>query len=270
LAAVVGSAAVAPVDDGDQPTVVTMTEATQAAGAFATTLEQIFGDDLVAAVLYGSAARGDHRPGISDLNILVIIRGLGMEHLKRATAAVAEWTSAGNPPPLMLSDLEWRSSADVFPIEYSDIRDAHILLAGLDPFGAMHIHAEHLRLQLEHELRSRKIQLREGFLAVGDSPDQLGGLLMRSLPTFLALFRAALRLADEPVPPAPESIVEAIAARADFNPAPILEVIRRRNAGHSLVTSLDGSVAPGFLHAIERAASWLDSFAAGEPAGKEI
>jgi hypothetical protein len=134
----------------------------------------------------------------------------------------------------------------------------------------MHIHAEHLRLQLEHEFRSSKIQLREGFLAVGESPDQLGALLMRSVPTFLALFRAALRLANAPVPRASASIIKEVADRAGFKAAPVLEVIRCRDAGEMLVTSLDGPIAPGYLQAVELATAWLDSFAAGDLVGTEI
>ncbi|PYP53685.1 MAG: hypothetical protein DMD45_00980 [Gemmatimonadetes bacterium] len=44
------------------------------------------------------------------------------------------WTKGGHPAPLILTEREWRESADAFPIEYEDMRDAHRLLAGRDPW----------------------------------------------------------------------------------------------------------------------------------------
>lgn len=247
-----------------------MTDPRVPAERFAREIEAAFGDEFVAALLYGSAARGDYRPGISNVNVLVIVRDLGIDGVRRAAPAVKAWTAAGNPPPLMMSETEWRDSADVFPIEYSDIRESRVVLAGRDPVDGPRIHAEHLRLRLEHEMRSAKIQLREGYLAFGDSPDELGALLVRTVPTVLTLFRAALRLARAPVPLAPREIVEAVAARADFPAAPVLEVVERRGSSARFVVPLDGPLAAAYLHAIERATAWIDGFAHGDPDGEEV
>src|SRR5687767_14535457 len=98
-----------------------------------------YGDALVAVVLYGSAARGDYRAGVSDLNLLVILNSADAAVLRRGSALAQEWASAGNPPPLVLGEAEWRESADVFAIEYSDMRDAHVILHGASPFAGLDI-----------------------------------------------------------------------------------------------------------------------------------
>src|SRR6059058_3984490 len=93
-------------------------------------LKAAYGTALRAVVLYGSAASGQHIPKRSDYNVLVIVDELDAERLKRASAAARAWNDAGNHAPLTLTTTEWRGSADIFPMEYSDILDRHKVLAG--------------------------------------------------------------------------------------------------------------------------------------------
>jgi predicted nucleotidyltransferase len=244
--------------------------ATGKAEAFANKLQATYGPALVSVLLYGSAARGEYREGVSDLNLLVVLSDLNLQHLERASAMTREWAKAGNPPPLMLSETEWRRSADVFPIEYSDIREAHVLLAGSDPFRDITIHREHLRLQLEHELRTKKIQLREGFLLAGKEGEEVAALLARSLPTFLTLFRAILRLGGVPVPGSPETLIEATGSQVGFDPAPVLEILRKRSAVKKFSVEIAGPLAAGYLTAVEKAETWLDGFNATALAPDQI
>lgn len=242
-----------------------MPDAMAAARDFIDRLAGIYGDDLVAGLLYGSAARGDFREGRSDLNLLVILRSLDFRALRRAIPVVSDWVATGNPPPMMLSADEWQNSVDVFPAEFSDIRDAHVLLAGRDPFEHLEYDRTHLRHQLEHELRSRKIQLREAYLAYGDSPPDLGGVLLSSISTFLALFRGIQRLAEADVPADPSELARAVAVTVGFDPASILKLIEVRDRSDEFRTDLNEPLAGGLLEAVERTARWLDRFRVGGP-----
>src|SRR3954468_17339562 len=86
-------------------------------------LKAAFGDDLVSAVLYGSAAGGEHNPKRSDQNVLVVVKQVPMTAARAISATAAAWSDSGNPPPLVLTAEEWRGSADIFPMEYADILD---------------------------------------------------------------------------------------------------------------------------------------------------
>ena len=66
-------------------------QARKRAQEFAETLVDRYGEDLVSVVLYGSAARGDYREGISDLNVLVLLRTLNPELLRRGTEITRSW-----------------------------------------------------------------------------------------------------------------------------------------------------------------------------------
>lgn len=236
-------------------------QAKKRAEEFAQELAGTYGDDLVSVVLYGSAARGDYREGVSDLNLLVLLRAMDPTVLRRGTELARGWAAEGNPPPLMLSEREWRASADVFPIEYGDMRDAHVVLHGADPFEGLHIDWEHLRLQCEHELKAKQIQLREQYLLLSSEPAGLGQLLTHSFATFLTLFRAGLRLAGEEPPRDPGAAIEAVATRAGFDPEAFRRVLRARGDGAAFTPAAEDPVVTGYLTAVARTTSWLDGLA---------
>lgn len=225
-------------------------------------LEAAYGAALVSVVLYGSAARGDFRPGVSDLNVLVLLTDTRPSTLRHGSALARAWVSEGNQPPLVLSEAEWRASADVFPIEYSDIRDAHRVLHGADPFGGITIDLADLRHQCEHELKGKHIQLRERYLLASGDPAELRELLVRSFSTFLVLFRTVLRLAGGDAPRDPEAVIRQAAAQAGFDPAPLLAVHAARG-GAKLDARPESPVVTGYLDAVEKVVEWVDRLSQG-------
>jgi hypothetical protein len=89
-----------------------------------------------AAVLYGSAARGDWDATRSDINLLIVLDDASPEALQRLMPAMRTWHDAGYTAPLLVSRVEWARSADVFPVEITDMRLAYRVLRGADPASA--------------------------------------------------------------------------------------------------------------------------------------
>ncbi|HEV3049436.1 MAG TPA: nucleotidyltransferase domain-containing protein [Longimicrobium sp.] len=230
---------------------------------FAREMEAVYGADLASVVLYGSAARGEYRPGTSDLNVLVLLNDVSPAALRKASEAARAWVAEGNPPPLMMSVDEWRGSADVWAIELADMRDAHVAVTGPDPFQGLEIRLEDLRMQCERELKGKQIQLRERYLLFAGQPAELGELLTRSFSTFLVLFRTVLRLSGEGGVRDAETVVQRVAERAGFNPVPVVEVLRARTAGHKLNPQADSPVVVGYLDAVARVVEYVDGLAHG-------
>lgn len=227
--------------------------------ALAEELEELFGEELRCVMLYGSAARGHFNPGASDLNVLVLLRTLGAVELRRAAPLACRWAAGGNPPPLLMSEGEWRRSGDVFPVELEDIRHAHRVLRGDDPFADLATDREHLRLQCEHELKAKQILLRERFLLAADEPAELGRLLQVAFSPLLALFRTVLRLADREVPGDADGILRATGQLAGWNPAALLSVLEARRAGRPLRPRADDPLVERYLDAVARTVSWVDT-----------
>ena len=164
-------------------------------------LERDLGRDLKSVILYGSAAAGDHAGKRSDHNILVVVQELGVEQLRAVSQTAKAWAKAGNRPPLLFTPESLRRSVDTFPIELLDMRDSHRVLQGEDLVQGLAPDPRDLRLQLEHDLKTKLIQLREHYMLAAGKPRNVVELMVGSVASFLALSKAALRLFRDQVPP---------------------------------------------------------------------
>src|SRR2546427_621872 len=79
---------------------------------FAAEVSRALGDRLVALLLYGSWARGTHVPDRSDVNTLLICDTADDALFAALAPAMRDWTRAGRTAPLILTEREWRESAD--------------------------------------------------------------------------------------------------------------------------------------------------------------
>src|SRR2546426_216232 len=132
---------------------------------FAAEVAHALGARLVALLLYGSWARGTHVPDRSDVNTLLICDTVDDALFAALAPAMRAWTRAGHPAPLILTEREWRDSADAFPLEYEDKRDAHPLLPGGDPRPRIHGGPGPPRGPPRHERLGK-----QGGLAPADAP----------------------------------------------------------------------------------------------------
>jgi hypothetical protein len=196
----------------------------------ASSLQKTFGSDLVSVALYGSAARGDHAAG-SDLNVVVVVRDLSLEALERATSVTRQWQAAGNRPLLFFSP-EWiERSGDVFPLEFTDMKQWNLVVAGSDPFAAFEADPERMRSQCESELKTKLIHLRTGYMELHQDEAALARLLAASHAPLVALCRGVLRLSGQPAPVHADEAVDRAASLCGFDPAPFAEVAAIKRGG---------------------------------------
>jgi hypothetical protein len=222
-------------------------------------LQRDLGDALVAAVLYGSGARGERVEQRSDYNVLVIVRALTPASLRALAPTTAEWRAAGNPPPLLLTEGEWRSSRDVFAMEVADILDRHRVLAGTMPAEPSGVDAAHLRHQLEFEAMGKLLALRQGILAAGANVDAELALLVASKSAVLVLFRTLLRVHGEAAGAGAEQVVRQAAARAGFDPAPFVEVVAHVAGTAKIPAARADAVLTAYHAGLERFVAHVDA-----------
>lgn len=221
-------------------------------------LSQAHGDQLIAVVLYGSAARGEHDAKRSDYNVLVLVRSLTPAALRAAAGTAHAWQAAGNPPPLILTEAEWRSSRDVFAIEVADILERHRVLTGALPDGPRQVDPAHLRHQLEFEAMGKLLRLRRGILACnGDAKEELA-LLVAARSAVLVLFRTLLRAHGEPAPAASEAVVRRAAELGGFDAAPFLEVLAHASGAAPIPETRADDVLTAFHAGLERFVAHVD------------
>jgi predicted nucleotidyltransferase len=158
---------------------------------FVERMRTIGGTNLLAVILYGSAAAGDYVPDHSDVNLLCVLNDISYAAIEILAPVVEWWGALKHRAPLLMSLEEVRRSADVFSIEFLDMRRNYQLLWGEDILKTLEIPMRLHRAQLEYELREKTILLRQRLL-LSRSEQAKWELLLHSLPAFATLFRHAL------------------------------------------------------------------------------
>jgi hypothetical protein len=173
---------------------------------------------------------------------------------------IASWTRKGFPPPLIFSEREWRDSADVFPIEIEDMREAHRLLCGSDPLDTIKTERDDLRRELEREIRGKLLQLRTEFAAAAPEGRALGALVAASAKTFFVLFRATLRLAGRVPPGDPGALVRETADLAGLDGTAFDWVLGELGGRKQPQLKPYDAVGDRYVEQIERLAYFVDSY----------
>jgi hypothetical protein len=155
-------------------------------------LERAFSDRLVSVVLYGSGVHHDQHDRFSDLNILCVLKQITPRELGDSEPVLKWWTELGHPSVLLMSEEEVHHSSDSFAIEFRDMKDRRKILFGLDVIAEVNIDLKYHRVQVEHELRSKLLRLRQQAAHVLSNPEALLKLCLDSVTTFCTLGRHAL------------------------------------------------------------------------------
>jgi len=161
---------------------------------FSTDIESIFGENLITINLYGSGARGEYVQGRSDINFLVIIKSEGLKFLSGVWDKTDKWEKNNISAPLILTESYLNSSLDSFPLEFLNMKEANVSVFGEDLLAGLEINENDLRIQVERELKSNLLNLRQGFMKTRGDRFELTNLISESLPTFTAIFKGTLRL----------------------------------------------------------------------------
>jgi predicted nucleotidyltransferase len=175
--------------------------------------------NLESMILYGSAARGDFKEGHSDLNVLCVLRSVAARELTRVTPVVHWWSKDHNEPaPLFFTAEELRQSADVFSIELLDMQKSRRVLYGPDVVAGVPVPMNLHRVQVEHDLRTLLLKLRQHFLLTGQKESELRTAEAKSSSSVLALLRHTLIAFDEEPPATAQEVFARIAALTGADP----------------------------------------------------
>jgi len=187
------------------------TDTLAAIRAWLAPVRSALGDEFVAAYLYGSVLRQGFDARHSRVNVLVVTRTLDLPVLDALRTAIPEDKKPPHVSPLFLTLRQIEESLDVFPIEWLDIHERHLVLDGQDVLGGLKVPRSNLRLQLEQELREKLITLRQTYLASGRHPETLEPVLRAGASSFATLCRSLLRLREETPPGPTGAVIERVA-----------------------------------------------------------
>ncbi len=226
---------------------------------FVRRLREAAGPNLECVILYGSAVTNEYDPEFSDINLLCILRDTSLPALEALAPTVKWWSKQRHPAPLILALQELQRSAEVFAIEFTDIKSQHRVLYGDNPISSLEISAHMRQAQLEYEMREKLILLRQELLFVAGDRKRTWDLLRRSLPAFATLCRHALIAKGDNIPSTKRESIQGVASLASFDASALLEVLDMRAYKRMPEKTHAGSLAARYLAAVEQMAVAVDA-----------
>lgn len=228
-----------------------------------TKLEHAFHDRLVSVVLYGSGTSVNHHAKFSDLNVLCVLKQITPRELTEGEPVLRWWRQKGHPSPLLMSEEEVHDSADSFPIEFRDMKDRRKVLYGPDVVADVKVDMKYHRVEVEHELRSKLLRLRQQGAQVLSDPEALLRLCLDSVSTFCVLGRHALLAAGVDARIERRAVVRQLAEtiRMDVTPFEMLLDIREDKPSHergAQELNDPGELFASYLECIRRLVEFVD------------
>ncbi len=153
--------------------------------------KDIYQEELLSLILYGSAASGEFVDRHSNLNVLVVLKNTDLETIKKSTNLVRKFKMIQT---LFLTEDYIANSTDIFPIEFLDMQENYFVLYGKDVLKDIHVDIRNLRFQCEQELKVKLIKLRQTYLFLNDNMPALRSLLFISCTSVLHILRNVLRI----------------------------------------------------------------------------
>jgi predicted nucleotidyltransferase len=221
-------------------------------------LKEAAGKNLESVVLYGSAARSDFHPGISDLNVLCTLVSIDLLELQLLSPVVHWWTrEMKEPAPLFFLTEELRRSTDVFAIESLDIKKSHRILFGNDPVADLEIPMNLHRVEVEHELRLLLLKLRQHVLHSGRNELEMTAVLKKTISGTKTLLRHTLLAFGEEPPSAANDLFARIEQLTGATAEAFAAIYEQRE---SKVWKKDPSALyDGYMRALEKVVTTLDT-----------
>jgi hypothetical protein len=258
--AVACPAAVAPAAAGKEISMAHDSKANeQLLGELVQKLRATAGENLTSVILYGSAAEGEFHPEYSDYNLLCIARDTSFASLSKFAGAAEWWRKKKHHPPLFMTAKELKDTADVFSIEFTDMKQRYRVLFGDDVLRDLSVPMRLHRSQLEYELREKLFLLRQHILLAGTNEKDLWDVMLNSLSSFTTLLRHALIESGEPGRKHSRDAVQELAARLNFDPSAFVQLMDVRAQKSDAKQWGVADVASRYLAAIEKVAAAVDT-----------
>ncbi len=179
-----------------------------------------------AIIVYGSAARGEFLEGYSNVNVLVVLERITQPVLQQWSGIHKQWAREKIVAPLFLTHTDLQQSSDVFPLEYLDIKECHVLLEGRDPFPELHVDPTNLFFQCRQETHANLLRVRQCYVEGWGRIEAIQTVLPLSLTSLLPCLRGLYRLLNRPSNMKSQEVLEELQTTLSVEPSVFQEVWR--------------------------------------------
>lgn len=155
------------------------------------------GADLYSCILYGSTVRGGRVAGLSDTNLLLVLRDSKPEAHRKIADILA---GPARVSPFVLGLRGLRRSQLVFAVKFRSIQRNYRVLHGVDVLADFAPPIELLRFLCEQSLRNLRLRLKFAYIASGPTRERFIRALARSVTALMTDISEALRCANVEIP----------------------------------------------------------------------
>jgi len=180
-------------------------------------LSELYGEDLISIILYGSAARDDYVAGVSNINILVVLEDAQIKEIKKARDISRQARNKFSIEPRFMSLETITIASDVLPIAFLDMQEQYSVLHGQDVLREITIERRYLKYQCESRLRFILMRMRNFYLFFSRDQKIMSARLVESFTYFLHLLKSIYRLQGDEPPIRQEEIVTRSAKRFNLD-----------------------------------------------------
>jgi predicted nucleotidyltransferase len=185
----------------------------QGLDAFTGSAKEALGEDLVALILFGSAAEGRMR-STSDVNLMVVLARFDVRKVDRLREPMRLAHATIRLEAMFVLESELAAAADAFAVKFADIRARHRLLAGRDVTAAIAPTPAAMAARLKQILLNFILRTRERYVLVSLRDEQLARVVADSAAPLRAAAEIMLELEGRPAA-SPKAALETVARELD-------------------------------------------------------
>ena len=225
-------------------------------GDFVSRVKGLYREELISVILYGSVASGEYSASHSNINLVVVLRDTSLSSLSKI-APILNKSKFRLLNVVFFTEAYIKSSADVFPVEFLDIKENHRILYGKDVTADLRVDIKNLRFQCEQELKSKIINIKKAYLAYINAPD-IDKLLIKFFTASLHILRNILRLKSGQVVYRKEDILGGIAREFRLDTSDMKRILEAKSANKRLPKKTASALFNSFVNDLEKIAVSVD------------
>jgi hypothetical protein len=178
---------------------------------FAEEVLEGYGENLHSIHITGSSLTEDFVPSKSDINSVFVLKNMDLGFLEVLAPKGRKHRKRNVAAPLIMTPGYVKSSSDVFPIAFLNIKLLHETVHGEDIFMGVEIGTDDLRHQCEREIKLKLIGLRQGYLSTMGDAGAITEGLVGSIREYMQLFRGIIMLKGAEPPLLQEDVINSLA-----------------------------------------------------------
>lgn len=218
------------------------------------------GCSLLSAALYGSAVGEDFVEKKSDINVLLVFDKIDLDLLNALRGVFKKHLPKLKARPVVIDREYIGGSADVFPMEFLEWKERNILIYGEDLLTGIDISLENLRLEIEENLRGKKLRLVQSYFEIQPGKGRIQDFIEATMPNFIVAFRNLLRLCNVPIPGDTKDVFREVGELAGTRLSNFNRLFHIKSQGIRIKPPETELLFKGYLQEIDSVIEFVDRF----------